>query len=289
MTVDNKYGFNKPTDEQALYGTRPANNGVYGQSKSHRHSRESQDYFFCPTVPELPPRIDRASKPSSLLPSSTPGSSLPSRNSSSVNSGGTLGRTAQERLFGNSAKSLGSDDQQDDLYTATNKLLNTLEPKKMPSIGSNGNSLERRDLIHPHHHHLANQQNSLDRTGSTQKNGSSYDSVSSYDSYNTNQVQQAIVTSTSSLQNRLGPNAPDDLKSVPGVASRSSIVNSQDYATRTSHHERDYSFNGSGVHGDPMAAPRNANNLPQRPTNLLIESPRKPHVMETKTDYGKYR
>jgi len=226
-------------------------------------------------VPELPPRIDRASKPALGMPPSTPGSSLPSRNSSSLNSGGTLGRSAQERLFGNAAKALGSaEDQQDDLYTATNKLLNTMEPKK---IGSNGNSLERRDLIHAHHHHHQNPQNSLDR----QKNG--YDSVSSYDSYNNNQTQQAITTSTSSLQNRLGPNAPDDLKSVPPpvAQNRTSIVNSQDYGQRTSMHEREYSFN------DPMAAPRNS--VPQRPTNLLIESPRKPHVIETKTDYGKYR
>lgn len=243
--------------------------------------------FFHFVVPDLPPRIDRASKP----PPSTPGSSLPSRNSSSVNSGGTLGRTAQERLFQNTAKSLGPD-QQDDLYTATNKLLNTLEPKKMPSIGSNGNSLERQDMIHQHHPHHTNQQNSLDRQNSAQKNGSSYDSVSSYDSYNTNQAQQAITTSTSSLQNRLGPNAPDDLKSVPGVTNRSSMANSQDYVTnltRNSIHERDYSFNGGlGLH-DPMAAPRSVNNLQQRPNNLLIESPRKPHVIETKTDYGKYR
>lgn len=245
--------------------------------------------LFCPSlsVPDLPPRIDRASKP----PPSTPGSSLPSRNSSSVNSTGTLGRSAQERLFGN--KSLVPDDQQDDLYTATNKLLNTLEPKKMPSIGSNGDSLERRDMILNHHHHQhPNQQNSLDRPNGGQKNGSSYDSVSSYDSYNTNQAQQAITTSTSSLQNRLGPNAPDDLKSVPSVTNRSSMANSQDYATnlpRNSLHEREYSFNGNTSMHDPMAAPRNGTNLPQRPTNLLIESPRKPHVIETKTDYGKYR
>lgn len=221
------------------------------------------------------------------LPPSTPGSSLPSRNSSSVNSGGTLGRsTAQERLFG--TKALLGDEQPEDIYTS-NKLLTTLEAKKMPSIGSNPNSLERRDLIHPHHHHHVNQQNSLDRQNSVQKNGSSYDSVSSYDSYNTNQAQQAVTTSTSSLQNRLGPNAPDDLKSVPGVTNRSSLANSQDYATnlpRNSHHEREYSFNGGH---DPMAAPRSINNLPQRPTNLLIESPRKPQAIETKTDYGKYR
>ena len=35
--------------------------------------------------------------------------------------------------------------------------------------------------------------------------------------------------------------------------------------------------------------PQTAMNLPQRPSNLILEnSPRKP-VLETKTDYGKYR
>lgn len=245
--------------------------------------------FHFPGVPELPPRIDRASKPPSMnLPSSTPGSSLPSRNSSSVNStGGTLGRTAQERLFGNTTKqpSMSPEEQTDaDLYTASNKLLNTLDPTKKV----NGNSLERRDMVIAHHHHHSNPQSSLDRQNSAQKNGSSYDSVSSYDSYNINQPQQAITTSTSSLQNRLGPNAPDDLKSIPPpTANRASLVNSQDYAAnqRNSMHEREYSFNGM----DPMSPPRNSVSLPQRPTNLLIESPRKPHMMETKTDYGKYR
>lgn len=223
------------------------------------------------------------------MPSSTPGSSLPSRNSSSVNSnGGTLGRTAQERLFGNTAKQQGisaDDPQQDEIYTSSNKLLNTMEPKKIPS---NENSLERRNIVHGiHHHHPSATQNSLDRQNSVQKNGSSYDSVSSYDSYNTNQPQQAITTSTSSLQNRLGPNAPDDLKSIPPpTANRASLVNPQEYAShqRNSIHEREYGYNG-GLE----SMPRNSGNMPQRPTNLLIESPRKPHMMETKTDYGKYR
>lgn len=226
------------------------------------------------------------------LPPSTPGSSLPSRNSSSVNSnGGTLGRTAQERLFGNQGTKQGvspEDQQQDELYTSSNKLLNTMEPKKIPS---NENSLERRNIVHGHHHHHSNTQNSLDRQNSNPKNGSSYDSVSSYDSYNTNQPQQAITTSTSSLQNRLGPNAPDDLKSIPPpTANRASLVNSQDYAAhqRNSMHERDYGYNGGGMESMTQQ-PRNSVNLPQRPTNLLIESPRKPQMMETKTDYGKYR
>lgn len=241
--------------------------------------------MFFLDIPDLPPRIDRASKPSS----STPGSSLPSRNSSSVNSnGGTMGRSAQERLFGNGQKQLISpDDQQDDLYTASNKLLNTLEQKK---LGSNDDSLDR-NTVHHHHHHHSNAQNSLDRQNSIQKNGSSYDSVSSYDSYSINQPQQlqAITTSTSSLQNRLGPNAPDDLKSIPPpTTNRASLVNTQEYATnqRNSMNDRDYNYNNGT---DPLAAPRNSMVLPQRPTNLLIESPRKPHMVETKTDYGKYR
>jgi tight junction protein 1 len=196
-----------------------------------------------------------------------------------------LGRSAQERLFGSAQKqALSPDDQQDDLYTASNKLLNTLEPKKLVSE----DSLERRN-IHHHHHH-SNAQNSLDRTNSTQKNGSSYDSVSSYDSYNTTQPQQAITTSSSSsLQNRLGPNAPDDLKSIPPpTVNRASMINSQEYAInqRNSMNERDYSYN-NGM--EPHAQPRNSMVLPQRPTNLLIESPRKPQLVETKTDYGKYR
>lgn len=227
-----------------------------------------------------------------LLPPSTPGSSLPSRNSSSLNSGGTLGRSAQERLFGNVPKSLVTDEQQDELYSATKKLLNTVENKKLIGNG-NGNSLERHDLMLNSHHHQP-QQNSLDRSNVGQKNGSSYDSVSSYDSYNiNNQPQQAITTSTTSLQNRL-VNAPDDLKSVPSATARTSLMQqSQEYgnhtAQRNSMHEREYSFNGSSGMIDPLAAPRTSVNLPQRPTNLLIESPRKPHVIETKTDYGKYR
>lgn len=48
----------------------------------------------------------------------------------------------------------------------------------------------------------------------------------------------------------------------------------------------------SGAH-DPLT-PRNSGerpggmNIPQRPSNLALESPRK-HIIETKTDYGKYR
>lgn len=269
MGVDSKFGYPpKQTDEQALYGTKPSVPNIYGQG--------------LPQLPDLPPRIDRASKPpSTMLPTSTPTSSLPSKSSLSVNSGGTLGRSAHDRLFDTSTKSI-EDQQEHDLYTSSNKLLNTLEStKKLPS---NGSSLERRDIIHGHHH--SNLQNSLDRQNSVPKNG--YDSVSSYDSYNTNpnQTQQSMNSTMSSIQTRLGPNAPDDLKSIPGVTNRASIANSQDYSTSLHRNHMtqdrvDYVTNGN-IHN-------NGNGVPQRPTNLLIESPRKPaHVIETKSDYSKY-
>jgi tight junction protein 1 len=229
-------------------------------------------------VPELPPRIDRASKPSSTtqLPTSTPASSLPSRNSSILQStgstAGTLGRSSKDRLFGNMNKSIG--DEQDDLYTTSNKLLNTLDNKKLN--GTTGSDAH---------------QTSLDRQNSTAKNGSSYDSVSSYDSYNTTQIQQ-VNSNSSTLQNRLGPNAPDDLKSVPPPV-RNPVDPTQEIIPQPRlMADRDYSFDGS-LH-DPLVArnsaeKQNAVNIPQRPSNLLVDSPRKQQMMETKTDYGKYR
>lgn len=223
---------------------------------------QSKIDFFWPNinqlVPELPPRIDRASKPG--ISTSTPASSLPSRNSSILQSGsGTLGRSAQDRFFGTMSK------EQDDLYTTSNKLMNTMDTKKMNGTGSNANSLERHDMIM--NSHGSQHQASLDRSNPIGKNGSSYDSVSSYDSYNTSQLHQVN-------SNRLGPNAPDDLKSVPNSVGRPPLDSTQDISSR------DYSFDSDKT---------NAMNLPQRPSNLLVDSPRKQQLMESKTDYGKYR
>lgn len=152
-------------------------------------------------VPDLPPRIDRASKPPNTTTPSTPGSSLPSRNSST---GGTLGRSAQERLFGNKASTDNLDQAADDYATRSQMLGPT--PEKRGTITNGLSSLERA------------QNSSLDRTRTSQppppgnpttpnKANGSYDSVSSYDSYNTSQLTAQNM--------RLGPNAPDDLKSVP--------------------------------------------------------------------------
>jgi tight junction protein 1 len=215
VTVDNKYGFSPKgglvqggDDQQPSYGVsgRPVpptgggHQGIYGPGKPNQahffvysKSMLSGDLIF----PELPPRIDRASKPPNTLPTSTPGSSIPSRNSSSLlGTGGTLGRSAQERLFGGAKSS----DEHDE-YATRNQLLNAVDKRN-----SGGNSLERQ------HQQL---QDSLDRQ--QQRNGvgnkiinnnGSYDSVSSYDSFNTTQM---------TAPNRLGPNAPDDLKSVPNA------------------------------------------------------------------------
>lgn len=140
----------------------------------------------------MPPRIDRASKPpggQNILPG-TPGSSLPSRNSSSLHgNNNSLGRSAHERLFG--SKSLDNSDpttMMNDEYATRNQLLASADKR-------NG-SLDRPN-------------NSLDRQKATKMGNSSYDSVSSYDSYSMSQLTPQTL--------RLGPNAPDDLKSVPNT------------------------------------------------------------------------
>lgn len=141
-------------------------------------------------APDLPPRIDRASKPNGTTPPSTLGPTPTARTSSSAttNGNGTYGRSAHERLF--AAKPLITDD--DEYGTRV------LSPPDKRSNGTNGSSLERK-LETPSTEKVARTPSSANKT-----NGSSYDSVSSYDS--TNLVMQSM---------RLGPNAPDDLKSVP--------------------------------------------------------------------------
>lgn len=134
-------------------------------------------------APDLPPRIDRQSKPG--LGEIPP----PSRTNSS---GGTLGRSAQERLF---AKAIVNDEVQAE-YISRN--IND-------SIDRQHSSLERQALLNA----AISTQPSMGNKA-TQPNASSYDSMSSYDSYNASQL---------TVQNlgRLGPNAPDDLKSVPNA------------------------------------------------------------------------
>ncbi|XP_050085112.1 uncharacterized protein LOC126570982 isoform X4 [Anopheles aquasalis] len=336
MTVDNKYGFSAnsnagtsggvgPTSEDAIYGTSTARPAppIQGAGSNGAHFG---------AVPDLPPRIDRASKPAGPggsgapgAPTSTPGSSLPSRNSSS---GGTLGRSAQERLFG--SKQPSTDALHDstssaaalhDEYSSRSQLLGLghgPDPKRsvMPMLNGAGggagagtaaggaSSLER------------NPNTSLDRsrsgvtaagsghqqqpapppqTGSSSNNntpskalnGSSYDSVSSYDSYNATSQQLAAQN----MSNRNGVHPMQ--ASQPGLAEygvRNPAMGNaagQDMLLTTAARG-----NYNGMH-DPLAARNSGDrtgggmNMAQRPTNLVLDSPRK-HMIETKTDYGKY-
>ncbi|XP_049530422.1 uncharacterized protein LOC125948432 isoform X3 [Anopheles darlingi] len=349
MTVDNKYGFSAnsnagttggvgPNSEDAIYGTsaaRPAPpiQGAAGSNGAHFGA-----------VPDLPPRIDRASKPATTgpgggggapgAPNSTPGSSLPSRNSSS---GGTLGRSAQERLFG--SKQPSNDALHDpsssaaahDEYSSRSQLLGLAhgpnDPKRsgMPMLngaggtaGGGASSLERNPntsldrsrsgvttgptAASGHQQSAAPPQTGSSNNTPSKANGSSYDSVSSYDSYNTTSQQLAAQNM------RLGPNAPDDLKSVPNNRNgvhpmQASQPGLSEYGVRnpamsnatgqdmllTTAARGNYNV---GMH-DPLAARNSGDrtgggmNMAQRPTNLVLDSPRK-HMIETKTDYGKY-
>ncbi|KRK03208.1 tight junction protein ZO-2 isoform X16 [Drosophila yakuba] len=260
------------SSKYSIYGTnvppQPQQPGVGGDPAAVRPQS-----LYGINAPDLPPRIDRQSKPGDI-PLNTSGSS--SRN-------GTLGRSAQERLFG---KAVVQDDVQAE-YITRNAL-----------VGSGAaETLDRQQQQQQTHASLERQARlnaQLKANGGGAGGASTYDSVSSYDSYNNTQM---------AMQNlgRLGPNAPDDLKSVPNASGRPlpPTGQSHDYG-RTPHDHRSFGgpndLNRQSSPGRPhyhdMNASRNIdprNGTPQRPSNLGLESsPRKP-LVETKTDYGKYR
>ncbi|KMZ04796.1 uncharacterized protein Dsimw501_GD20836, isoform C [Drosophila simulans] len=263
------------SSKYSIYGTnvppQPQQPGVGGDPAGVRPQS-----LYGINAPDLPPRIDRQSKPGDI-PLNTSGSS--SRN-------GTLGRSAQERLFG---KAVVQDDVQAE-YITRNALVGsgaaeTLDRQQQQQQQTHA-SLERQARL--------NAQLKANGVGAGGGGASTYDSVSSYDSYNNTQM---------AMQNlgRLGPNAPDDLKSVPNANGRPlpPTGQSHDYG-RTPHDHRSFGgpndLNRQSSPGRPhyhdMNASRNIdprNGTPQRPSNLGLESsPRKP-LVETKTDYGKYR
>lgn len=151
------------------------------------------------SVPELPPRIDRTSKPNGITPPST---LLPATNTrtpnNSANNGignGLYSRSAHDRLFGTNNPLVDNNPTYEDEY---NTRITTTPDKR----NSAGNSLDRSQITGGD----KNPRTPIIAGGKPTTNGSSYDSVSSYESTNT------------AMQNlRLGPNAPDDLKSVPNV------------------------------------------------------------------------
>ena len=186
--MDNKFSYTAGLTNQQLPPLNPETNSNRPQS------------MYGINAPDLPPRIDRGVKPPGGGPQpgiiSSPTSGTPSRTNSS---GGTIGRSAQERLFGKQMQQqqlIGDDNIGQDEYVTRNST---------DSMDRAQNSLDRPRISN-------NNNNIIMKTpggGVVTQNGSSYDSVSSYDSYNTTQL---------SVQNmRLGPNAPDDLKSVPNA------------------------------------------------------------------------
>lgn len=139
-------------------------------------------------APDLPPRIDRASKPNGVTPPSTLLTTASARNSmglsASNSNNGTYGRTAHERLFAGASSAL-SKSLVDSNPTYEDEYSTRINPTPEKRNGTNGSSLDRKQA-----------------TPLIEKS-----SVSSYDSCNA--AMQSL---------RLGPNAPDDLKSVPTVA-----------------------------------------------------------------------
>lgn len=183
-TVDNKYNF--PPDPNDRHGL----DAGFDPSTSALPLNGAQSQPLYGIVPELPPRIDRASKPGFPNDPMTPTSRTSAPPGTSLAPGG--------RNFGGITATKNGTDTADiqDEYAVAGARQHSMEKR----VGGGGeSSLDRK-------------QNSLNRSSrtpntATKPNNGSYDSVSSYDSMNTTQI---------SMQNlRLGPNAPDDLKSVP--------------------------------------------------------------------------
>lgn len=194
--AESKYGFSNETEAIAARLASLNTNGGGGGGGSGN--------MFYGTVPELPPRIDRGSKPpgGGVYPMSPNGGG----STSATNTPGRGGRSAQERLFGtHKSDEFVHDSTVEYSSRAAANIMNTSGGGGVLDKlnGSIDGSLDRQQI------------SSLDRSGmmrsaskgnNTTGTTGSYDSMSSYDSCNATQI---------SMQQRLGPNAPDDLKSVP--------------------------------------------------------------------------
>ncbi|XP_017847313.2 tight junction protein ZO-1 isoform X3 [Drosophila busckii] len=255
----------------AIYGSNVGQQQQQSTLEAATAAQQRPQSLYGINAPDLPPRIDRQSKPGDL-PLNTSGSS--SRN-------GTLGRSAQERLFG---KPLLQDEVQAEYVTRAALTGDTMERQHA--------SLDRQARLNAAQH---KSNGAAVPAAAVAAAASTYDSVSSYDSYNNGQLTMQSL-------GRLGPNAPDDLKSVPNASARPlpPVAAPHDYARNAAAHEhRNYApgndLNRQSSPGRPLYHDMNAsrnidprNGTPQRPSNLgLDSSPRKP-LVETKTDYGKY-
>lgn len=163
------------------------------------------------TAPDLPPRIDRASKPpNSITPTSTLLTTASARNSIGLNTSnsrnGTYGRTAHEQLFADASSPLAAT-LADAAPVYEDEYSTRIIPPSDKRGSLNASSLDRKQSVQLLEKAIRTSANATTAPVNGKTNGSSYDSVSSYDSCNA--AMQSL---------RLGPNAPDDLKSVPSVA-----------------------------------------------------------------------
>ncbi|XP_064213330.1 tight junction protein ZO-1 isoform X3 [Tribolium castaneum] len=223
------HGYNHPKSHSINEQSprRSPKEGVYGQ------------------VPDLPPRIDRAIKPISLL--TTP-SKIPN------------GRSAHERLFGTKP----------------------------------GQALDNPEQNNNDNNNFSNKLGSLERSQNSKS-----DSLSSYDSFN------------KQTNNRIGPNAHDDLKTTLSKIEPGSVQNSPSKYNSGNRWDQNPHRHNSKLdlkYGLPQNdhndnSPRNSRELDKESRPMENMSPRgsverdiyrysrspakKGHV-ETKTDYGKY-
>lgn len=196
-TIDNKYNF-AGADELTTEAVASHDSALFGNGRDPTARGAGN-------APDLPPRIDRTSKP--ITPPSTLLTTASARNSIGLNttngsSTGSYGRSAHERLFASGNSSL-TKTLADAAPTYEDEYSTRINPDKRNSV--NASSLDRKQssLVEKGARNLS----TSNPPANGKMNGSSYDSVSSYDSCN------AAIQSL-----RLGPNAPDDLKSVPSVA-----------------------------------------------------------------------
>lgn len=206
-TIDNKFNFSG-TEELTTEAVATHDSAMLANSRD-------STLLMSANAPDLPPRIDRTSKPSSnnITPSSTLLTTASARNAVGMNinanRNGSYGRSAHEQLFGDvTTSSLTTTladttaPLYDDEYSTR---INQMSTDKRGNL--NASSLDRKQSAQLLSEKSLRSSSSSNTPANGKTNSSAYDSVSSYDSCNV------------AMQNlRLGPNAPDDLKSVPSVA-----------------------------------------------------------------------
>lgn len=206
-TIDNKFNFGR-TEELTTEAVATHDSAMLANSRD-------STMLIGANAPDLPPRIDRTSKPPSnnITPSSTLLTTTSARNAitlnTSANRNGSYGRSAHEQLFAEpTSSSLATTlaDATAPLYD--DEYSTRVNPASTDNLGTlNASSLDRKHSVQLMSEKGLRSPSSSNTPANGKTNSSAYDSVSSYDSCNV------------AMQNlRLGPNAPDDLKSVPSVA-----------------------------------------------------------------------